>query len=501
MQKAVIYARYSSHNQREQSIEDQINACKEYAQRNDIQIIRIYADYAQSGKKADRAQLQQMLKDSKFGEFQLVLVWKLDRFGRDREQIIFNRHGLKENGVKLISITEDFSDSKESVLIESLMEGLAEYYSLALAENVKRGMNSNAEKALVNGKPPEGYKIENKKFVIDETRAPIIREIFDLFVQGYSEKNICDILNNKGIKTLTGKEYYPQRIHKVLRNKRYMGVYIYADIIIPGGMPAIVDEETFNLANDILDSRCGKNMDNNYIFSNKIYCGLCGRRYVGESGTSKTGTLYHYYKCETNKSKKYHGNCPSKPIRRDFLQDTIIRVTLDRVLTDDVIESLSTRISELSKDDDGTLTVLNGQLQQKQKSLANLIASLEKGVSTDTIFNRIEQLDSEVSEIKAKIAREERSNSRVSKSEVAKFLGEIKKELSSDYVDVAVALNKLIDSIVIYPDKWVINYCSHPKDFDESPQSSCFSQLVNQEFLNSNIWLSGNSTFSMDVRI
>lgn len=135
----VIYARYSSDNQREESIEGQLRECKAFAEKNDIQIVGTYIDRALSAKTDNRPDFQRMVKDSEKGLFDTVIVWKLDRFARNRYDSAHYKALLRKNGVKVISATEIIADTAEGILLESLLEGMAEYYSADLAEKVIRG--------------------------------------------------------------------------------------------------------------------------------------------------------------------------------------------------------------------------------------------------------------------------------------------------------------------------------------------------------------------------
>ena len=136
--KAVIYARYSSDNQREESIEGQLRECTAYCQKNEITVVRTYIDRALSAKTDNRPDFQRMIKDSAKGLFDVVLVWKLDRFARNRYDSARYKAQLKKYGVKVLSATENISEGPEGIILESLLEGMAEYYSAELAEKVIR---------------------------------------------------------------------------------------------------------------------------------------------------------------------------------------------------------------------------------------------------------------------------------------------------------------------------------------------------------------------------
>ena len=184
---AVIYARYSSDNQREESIEGQLRECGEYAQRNGITVVGSYIDRALSAKTADRPEFQRMIKDSAKGLFEIVLVWKLDRFSRDRYDSAHYKHILKKNGVKVVSAKEHISDGPEGIILESMLEGYAEFYSAELSEKIHRGQKENALKGKNNGGGiPLGYLLDKQtqKLVVDPETAPLVVEIFERYSEG-----------------------------------------------------------------------------------------------------------------------------------------------------------------------------------------------------------------------------------------------------------------------------------------------------------------------------
>ena len=200
--KAVIYARFSSEKQNEASIEGQLRECIDYANFNNIEIIGNYIDRAQSAKTDHRPEFQRMIKDSYKHAFNCIIVWKLDRFARNRYDSAYYKNVLKKNGVRVISAKESISQGADGILLESILEGYAEYYSAELSEKVKRGMTENALKAKSNGvRPPFGYYVDDTDhYQIDETISPIIKEIFNLYVDGVKVTEIVDKLKERGVK-------------------------------------------------------------------------------------------------------------------------------------------------------------------------------------------------------------------------------------------------------------------------------------------------------------
>ena len=244
--KAVIYGRYSSDGQREESIEGQLRECKEFAERHNMTIVDTYIDRALSARSDDRPSFQKMIRDSAKKQFDIVLVWKLDRFARNRFDSATYRGILKRNGVNVVSAKENISEGPEGIILEALLEGMAEYYSAELSVKVKRGQKENALKGKANGgMKPFGYRINaDKYYEIDPLTAPIVLEIFTRYADGQTVKEIAANMAERCL--FSGIKYkYNNKstLHNLLKNRRYIGEYRYGETIVPGGMPAIVPEE------------------------------------------------------------------------------------------------------------------------------------------------------------------------------------------------------------------------------------------------------------------
>ena len=191
--------------------------------------MKIYTDEARSATTDNRPEFQHMMVDAETGEFKAVIVHKLDRFSRDRYDSAYYKRLLKKNGIRLISVLENLDDSPESVILESVLEGMAEYYSKNLAREVRKGMNENALKAKHNGGiPPLGYDVTpDKGYALNQTEAVTVRLIFELYTQGYGYGKIIEELNSKGMKTKTGKSFVKNSISEILRNEKYIGRYVF----------------------------------------------------------------------------------------------------------------------------------------------------------------------------------------------------------------------------------------------------------------------------------
>ena len=273
--KVVIYARYSSHNQREESIEGQLKVCYEYAKRNDYNVIEEYIDRAQTGTNDNREQFQKMIEDSNKKAFQGVLVYQFDRFARNRYDSATYKNKLKKNGVRVFSARENITEDASGVLMESVLEGMAEYYSVELSQKVKRGMGINAEKGLYNGGTiPVGLKVDkDKHYQIDEETAPIVRKIFEMYDNGHTIVQIKKYLETKGLK------YSNCKIRIILGNKKYIGIYTHSGKEIPNVIPQIIDNELFENVQKKLEknkkTRSRLKSKTEYILTTKLFCGNC----------------------------------------------------------------------------------------------------------------------------------------------------------------------------------------------------------------------------------
>ena len=161
MKNVVAYCRYSSDNQRVESIDAQIRAIEEFCEKNNYNLRKIYVDEATSGTSTeDRENFLQMIEDSKLNNFDYVIVHKFDRFARNRYDHAMYEKTLNDNGVKLLSVLEQVNDSPEAVILKSVLTGMNEYYSLNLAREVKKGLKENALKCVhTGGIPPLGYDL------------------------------------------------------------------------------------------------------------------------------------------------------------------------------------------------------------------------------------------------------------------------------------------------------------------------------------------------------
>lgn len=391
---AVIYARYSSHTQQEQSIDGQIRVCTEYAKNNDIRIIEHYVDRAKTGTSAiSRYEFQRMINDSKTGAFDYIIVYQFDRFARSRHDSVIYKTKLKNNQVRVISATEPSNDTPDSIIIEGMFESLAEYYSADLSKKAKRGIKESViKRQTIGGAPILGFKIVDKKYAINEDDANVVRDIFKMYSQGSTVREITEGLNRKGLKTLTGKAFGRSSLQQMLSNPKYIGEFYFHGELITDYYPAIIDKTTFNKVQEIRSKNKHKGSKYNrnnreYPLSNLVHCSNCGNELIGTAGTSKTGKRYHYYSCR---------KCSIKPISAEFLENNIfdelknymnssenidklcnfIVDSLKKMLVDTEVVSLKKRLSKIENEIKKTGNAFLNANKAMQEVLNNRVIEL-----------------------------------------------------------------------------------------------------------------------------
>lgn len=456
MMKAVIYARYSSHNQREESIEGQIRECQDFAARNDMTIVGEYIDRAISGKTDNRAEFQRMIRDSERGHFQVVLVYAIDRFARNRYDSAIYKAKLKKNGVKVFYAKQYIPDTPEGIILESVMEGYAEYYSQNLAIHIKRGMKENALQCKVTGgTTPLGYRIgENKTYEIDPAGAKIIQEIFQMYADGSSATQIINYCNEQGYRTTRGGKFNKNSLRTILLNDKYIGVYRYEDIEVEDGIPAIITKELFEKVQAMFHhnhaARAKTKANADYLLTTKLFCGHCGSNMVGESGTARNGDTYYYYKCSNRKRNR---SCDKKTEKKDWIEEIVVRHTVSTVLTDESIELIATKAIELMEkefSENSVLTALEQSLKDVEKRIKNLLDLMEQGIVTPSTRERLLELESQKSDLDHRIARESMKKPPLSKERIIHWLMTFRGGDINDVEYRRRVIDTLVNSIYVF---------------------------------------------------
>lgn len=382
---AVIYARFSCNKQREASIEDQLRICSDWCSREGYQIVATYCDYAISGRTDDRPQFQLMIDHA--GESDIVLVYMYDRFSRDPYDAPYYKRRLKDKGVTVISATEAMPDSAEAIILEKIYEGLAAVESAHISERTKRGMEGNALKCMHNGVPVYGYSFgSDGHYVINEDEAPIVQEVFARKLTGEPSTSIATDLARRGIQTSYENPASHTFVKNMLKNEKYKGVYKWGDVRIEGGMPAIVDEYTWEAA-QMVQSRKNRTEEtwDKFVLSGKAICLGCGRNLVGVSGRGRGNKKYTYYRCGMK--------CGATPVRTEVLEGEIVK-RLREILADrDSAMEIAKAVESMVNDCESNLAALESARKRKeeaQRSKDNLLKAVAKGLPFEDVKDDLE---------------------------------------------------------------------------------------------------------------
>ena len=454
--KGVIYARYSSDNQREESIDGQVRECLAYTEKNGIQIIETYIDRAMTAKTDKRPDFQRMIKDSYKKGFDVVIVWKLDRFARNRFDSAKYKMILRQNEVRVLSATEAISSRPEGILMESMLEGWAEYYSAELAEKVIRGQTENALKCKSNGGTlPFGYYVDGEQhFQINLDTAPFVCVAFQMYDEGYTMKEIAADFKRRGVKNTRGTDFTINTISNMLSNRRYIGEYKYRDIVIPDGIPAIVDKDLFDRVQQQIEKNkkapARYKADADYILTTKLYCGNCKSFMVGESGTSRNSTTYRYYKCITAKRKK---GCDKKAVKKDWIEDIVINQIKKVIFDDDLIEAIAESVYQLQDQENTMVPLLRKQLAETEKSIENVLNAIEQGIITPSTKQRLEELEQRKQNLQIEIAKENIKKPVLTKEQILFWLHRFRNIDTDNIKHRKRLVDSFVNSVVLYDDR------------------------------------------------
>ena len=479
MKKAVIYARYSSDNQSEQSIDGQVRVCKEYAERNNISIVDSYIDRAMTGTNDRRPEFQRMIKDSYKKEWDCVIVYKLDRFSRDKYETVLHRKTLRDNGVKLVSAMENIPDTPEGIILEGLLESLNQYFSAELSQKIKRGMRESRIKGTFQGGAVAyGYKLENKKLVINEHEAAVVKYMFEKFDSGYYINDILLMLEAKGIKN-RGRPFNYYVVSRILESEHYTGVYHYGDEEYKNMYPQIIDKDVYERvrakSHSLID---GISKITNYIFSRKLVCGYCGESINGSSGTNKDGVRRYYYRCEGK--RKNPSGCPKTALPKDLFERFVIHKVISELNKPEVMNKLLDKLLYL-KTDRKKLTehlhILEQEQQEAKTAINNLINFLTQGPASQILIERINKLEEQVKTLEKNIAIErEKINMPLDREPLRKYYSDVLKRHAREIAAV------LVKKIKLYNDKMEILYTSPLKRSPDDDQGSFYDATFKNPF-------------------
>ena len=402
MKTAAIYARYSCDAQTEQSIEGQLHVCKEYAERNGIVILDTYIDRAMTGTNDNRPDFQRMIKDSAEKRWNFILVYKLDRFSRNKFESVINRKKLSDNGVKVLSAMENIPDTPEGIILESLLEGMNQYFSAELSQKVKRGMRETRLKGYYQGGGlPYGYRVEDRKIVVDEEQAENVRYMFEQFAKGVYVREIIEALTARGV-TYHGKPFAKNTVYNILKNEKYCGVYYHGEERIDNMYPQIVPDEIFERVRNITESnKHGKrSVEVTYLLRHKLICGYCGQSVIAENGTARNGERRYYYKCRGRKARV--NDCKKAAVPKEELErlvlDAVIGQLKEPVLMDKLVNAILAEQEKRNKEN-SALLVMQREQRQNEIALDNIMKGIERGIMNNTTNKRMKELEARQEEL------------------------------------------------------------------------------------------------------
>jgi len=479
--KAVIYARYSSDNQREESIEGQVRECIAFAERKGYTVIHTYIDRALSGTRADnRPEFQQMISDSTLREFQYVIVWKIDRFSRDKFDSVKYKYALKSSGVSVIFATEPIDGSPEGQMMESVFEGISVYYIKDLAQKTSRGMTENAIKGKFNGGTLTfGYTIdENHHFQLDPVNAPIVLDVFTRYSEGETIRSILDDINSK--MSNNGRKFTYHFLNWMLNNRRYLGEYKFQDTINNEAIPPIVSQELFDKCQHRLNvnkHKAGsfKNNKEKYLLTGKIFCGNCGATISGISGTGKCKSIYRYYKCMNVKKHK----CRKKPVQKELIENIVLNAAMDIFKDKALIRKISKACFDLQSKESPMLPALKRRLRENQKEIKNLMNAIKAGIVLKTTKSELEKLEAEQEQLETNIAMEKLVKPVIPQEKIQAWLMNFAAADLSDHSQKQRIIDIFVNSVYVYDDRVVVfvNY----KDGERCVDFSVVSDSGNPE--------------------
>lgn len=526
MKVAVTYNRFSpGPNQREESITGQLRENHRLAEQKGLTVIHDYIDRSITGRSDDRPEFQRMLKDAESGLFQWVICYQTGRFARDRFDAIVYKRKLKKLGVKVLYSKMNIPDGPEGIILESVLEGLDEYYSEELRQKVVRGQYDNAIQGKASGGPiPYGLKLsDDKYYIIDEDKSVIVREIFNRYAAGEMITDIIWDLNRRGLRTAKGGEFNKNSIHRMLKNPKYYGLLVfnstdenYDEVRKENAIPAIITKELFLK----VQKRIGENKHRTskmaikplpvkFLLSGKAFDGTCGGALVGDSGTSKTGQTYYYYTCTNKKLKK---TCKTKSIKKDLLEDIIVGVTKEKILVPETINFISDCIIQLQEKnlDMSMLNSMESELKQVQASLKNIMNAIERGIITDSTKSRLVELEGRQAKLEAQISIEKRrlKAPKVLSDKIIYFLEKFKDGNANDEMYRKTLIDLFVHGVIVNPETITIayNYCGENDIIDvdletlKNSSDSVRMSLLNWSLRNNIRTLQTGTTIEFDIK-
>ncbi|MEK5507339.1 recombinase family protein [Paenibacillus sp. FSL P4-0113] len=489
IQRAAAYTRFSSDNQRDESIDAQIRAIEAYCKQKGFELVKIYIDRAKSATTDKRPQFQQMIVDSEKGLFDVLIVHKLDRFSRDKYDSAKYKRKLKLNGIKLYSVTENLDGSPESIIMETFLEGMAEYYSKNLAREVMKGMKETAYQCKhTGGLPPIGYAVDpvTKKYIINEEERGIVETVFSMFLAGHGYNQIIRELTEQSYKSRYGKPISKGTLGTILRNEKYTGTYIFnltdskdaagkrngnrhknsEDVIrVEGGMPQLVTKEDFQKAQEKMNQNKrqpgaykAKEM---YLLSGLIVCGEClknvGIQYAMMGNTKYSGRSklkYVTYRCGNRDRTKA---CKNPELRREYIEAYVLAQLQEKIFNDEAIPLLAKQLNEYQKSKETRVKAdqqrLNKSLEGVERQIDNIVNAVAGGLNNPTILEKLSSQEQQKIELETKLleAQQVKEKAAITEDALRQLLSGFQDHITSrNLPEIKKFIGSYLEKVIVY---------------------------------------------------
>lgn len=502
--RAVIYARYSCERQTEQSIEGQLADCRKYAERCGFQVVDTYIDRATTATNDNRADFQRMIKDSKKQLFDVIIVWKLDRFARNKYDSAVYKRNLKNNGVRVVSAMENIPNTPEGVLMESVLEGFAEYFSLDLAQKVKRGMRETAKKHKITGVIPFGYtRSPENTYIPDPKNSLAVKKVFKMYLAGESKTDIAAWLNNHGFRTAYGNLFTKDSITPIVQNTRYIGRYKYNDLEIYDENQRIIDDDTFYSVQKKVhaNQRTGAmtRARERFLLTGKLYCGDCKNKFHGESAKSRNSTIHYYYTCAGR--KKLH-ICTHQRIKKDDVETFVLNSVKKLLSSKQIKNAIANTVSEIQSASNSQVEAINAlemQLKDANKRISNIMNAIEQGIISPTTQNRLKELENLRYRLEYEISEKRSDNNRFSKSQILDYFNRFDIENATTWQDQQIIIQHFVDKVYLWEDRILIlfNFITRKKTSDTDADLDV--ENISKKILDEQFYCSSNKEIGSPI--
>ena len=474
--RAAIYARFSSHNQRSESIDIQVEQSRKFCDEEGLKVVATYCDYAQTGRTTDRAQFQKMMQDAQRGLFDYVVIYKVTRIMRNRDEMSLARIMLRRAGVEILYAGEQIASGSSGVLQLGMLEVLAEWESAIDSERIRDGIQKNAQRCMANGRTLYGWDIVDGRYRVNEKEAAVLRRMKNMLISGHSVADIVRAVSSE--RSRNGKPFNQDTVTKLLKRVQNGGTYKYAGHEVPGGMPELWSRSEQDMVLSILGDRHRPrrkvNTGEDFPLTGKLYCTHCGCTMAGTSGTSSTGQVYTYYKCRKCR----------RTVRQDLIEDVVHDMTMQAVEKKSVRQRMAATMSACSavvEDEKPESYYLKKDLKKIDDQFARIWKAIEDGIAPPGGRERTEELVERKNELEAQLAvalaNEEKE---IPQDDIEDWLTQIAKDCSKEDI-----LREFVRAVEIDRDeiRLYFEFDELPDDFD--PTKKAERRLVERRSTNS----------------